>query len=175
MGRSRVMKRVKSLIFISLVITGVFITSCNKKIPAFPKELTSYLPYTEGQELVFKDGENNEIKFTISKIDISKEGSYRKCTKCAWSPYMKFETVSGVADYMYGELFANVNNLQIGISVRNRYYYDSINCDPFATNAVAVIGDTIKILNKNGEEVVIVKGKGIIKFTEETVVWSLAE
>ena len=164
------------IILLAIFVTSTVSISCNKKVPAFPQELTAYFPYTPGQELVFNDEEGNEMIFTINNVNISQEGRYKRCTKCAWSPYMEFESVSNAANYIYGGLYANINNLQVLVNIKSHYFSDSIFCvSPLAEDAITIIGDSIEITNDNGEKIVIIRGKGIVKYSIDNVTWNLVE
>jgi hypothetical protein len=164
------------IILLAMFVTSTIFISCNKKVPAFPQELTAYFPYTLGQELVFNDDEGNEMSFTINNVYISQEGSYKRCTKCAWSPYMEFESEPNEDNHIYGGLFANIDNLQVNIHIKSHYFSDSIFClNPLADNAITLIGDNIEITNNNGEKIVIIRGKGIVKYSIDNVTWNLVE
>lgn len=164
------------IILLAIIVTSTVFISCNKKVPAFPQELTAYFPYTPGQELVFNDEEGNEMSFTINNMYISQEGSYKGCAKCAWSPHMEFESVSNAANYIYGCLYANIDNLQVNIHIKSHYFSDSIFCvNPMADEAITIIGDSIEITNNNGEKIVIIRGKGIVKYSIDNVTWNLVE
>ena len=171
------------IILSAIFVTSMVFISCNKKVPAFPQELIAYFPYTEGQELVFNDEEGDEMCFTINNVYISPEGSYKSCTKCAWSPYMEFESVSNASDYIYGVVDALIESLQVNIHIKSHYFSDSIFCfddsifciDPLADEAITIIGDSIEITNNNGGKMVIIRGKGIVKYSINNVTWSLVE
>jgi len=44
-----------------------------------------------------------------------------------------------------------------------------------ANEAITIIGDSIEITNDNGEKIVIIRGKGIVKYSIDNVTWNLVE
>jgi len=162
----------KRILFILLILAtaSLFVISCNTHVRPFPQELTVYFPYTEGQELVFNDEDGHEMRSTVKEVFVSQEGSY--CGKCGWWPYMRFSTNTGFV----GGMTADRNLLYIeAYFLSNEPFEKEIHCHPYASNVISVIGDTIALSNSVGCELFIVKDRGIVKYTDNTVTWSLVE
>ena len=160
------------IILLALFVTSTIFISCNKKVPAFPQELTAYFPYTAGQELVFNDEEGNEMSFTINNVYISQEGSYKRCTKCGWWPYMEISGNSGL--FVLMEVDKDILHILVFL-LGQCSFEKEIKCHPYSNNAISEIGDTIKLVKDNGSELIIVREKGIVKYSIDNVTWNLVE
>ena len=160
------------IILSAIFVTSMVFISCNKKVPAFPQELTAYFPYTPGQELVFNDEEGNEMCFTISEVIVSQEEYYNICSKCAPWPYMEISGSSG----LFCRMAIDKPILSFQVYFLESYPFErEIKCHPYSNNAISEIGDTIKLVKDNGSELIIVREKGIVKYSADNITLNLVE
>lgn len=160
------------IILLAIIVTSTVFISCNKKVPAFPQELTAYFPYTPGQELVFNDEEGNEMRCTINEVEISQESSYKRCSKCGLWPYMEIKGSIGL--FILMEVDKDILHI-LCYFLGQDPFEKQIECNPYSSNAIADIGDTIKLENSIGNELVVIRAKGIVKYSIDNVTWNLVE
>ena len=155
---------------------ATLLSSCTYTNPAFPEELSQYLPYEKGQVLTFKNADSTQ-QFTINELIVDKE------EKVSWN--CKYQRD-------HARLYFSTNNqltCQI-YAISNTQYYESkiditillkgktltkrILCDPFSENIDKDLSDTL-LINNEQNDLTIVKNKGITEFTINGMKWTLVE
>lgn len=173
-------KTLKALIFALLGFMMTLLSSCTYINPAFPEELRKYFPYEEGQQLTFKNVDNEIEQYTIKHVYVNKEEKHTWNCKCKRDDaHMYFEDKTGRIE---GSIYAQTktkyieSDLQIEISFNNadgdnqKSFSKSIPCNPFSETIIKDLGDTIVLTNEN-DSTIIVRNRGIVEYNIENIKW----
>lgn len=162
------------LVIIVLSLIGCKDTNC----PAFPPSLVEYFPYTDGNELKFKNSNSDTLILIVNKNWASDSYSFEWNCKCACGADAGFETD-------YSEKYSLSITGTIGIGDNNfelicNFYDSTVHNDvlsyfkqgvyPYNDAQQSNLPDTIFIekptYNRVGN-VTIIKNKGIVEFWDE--------
>ena len=174
------MNKLKTLIFITLVIICLFSISCTK-YPSFPKELKAYYPYKKNQTVYFHNENGNTMKLHITKIAFSKCHWGYKCTDITQMTFYATAkySISGYENTykVDGTIHAEGDYVKFGLCapVTSNYFanYDSWSSDnvnPYSPDIATIIGDTITMSGA-----IIVRNEGVVQFKDQNTTWYLTK
>ncbi len=170
-------------LLILTMLTGCKETHC----PGFPEYLQDYLPYSEGDVLLFTNANSDTLSLEITLSWASDSYSYKWNEKFAGGAGAGFKTA--LNDFFLlkieGVIILSPDpRSEITIDFYNNSDFSLIfdDVDPFKKENESLFGDTLTMENEcSGEtrisEIKIVKGKGIVYFTDKQkeCTWELIE
>ena len=171
------MKKGEKLILLSLVVTVVVFSSCNRH--NFPDELKAYYPYYPNRTIYFHNDNGETMNFTITDYIVSNcdrhlgskcpdlsELNFHATTKYLIEGIEKTYSVEGriMADYSVLFMSFDVTGMPHG-----ELWIENI--EPYKPGISSIIGDTIT-MNPN---TIIVRNEGVVQFEDENCIWYLTK
>ena len=153
-----------------LMVIGIMILflSCKEEIPAFPNELKRYLPYKDGDVVLYISDNNDTIQFVARDIYLSDKHKHSFGCKCGniteLNGYLISETLHVEYTVICNESFIDIdvfieNDGDLLNTFSNRYSYNA-----YAENIASLIGDVIIMQCNNGDSVTLMRDNGIMCF-----------
>jgi len=170
-----------------MLFAGSFISCGKTHCPAFPEHLTGYIPYKQGDTLLFVNQHNDSLSLKVEKLTISGEHSISKCGKCDCNlpestlearglnfDYLLFLIIS-VGDkysksYINFELIINYwEKDSLHFCAINLFFHEESGKDPFNPKNSDLFGEIVIIEDKEQQisYVTIVNGVGITEFYDQ--------
>ncbi len=172
---------------ILLITTILLLKGCGKQFcPGFPDEYADYLPYTDGQKIVFANKNNDTVAFQIYDFYQSEYNEISMCDMCECGlPMLAFHATPITRELFFEEISIEIELINPKLLKSYvRFKYDETKLSPDdcfgETNSIESATDTI-IVNKSNptriSKVLIIKGKGLASFYDITTnsEWKLIE
>ncbi len=153
----------KKILFLSAMVL-VILTSCRPHSDAFPSALVSYFPYSENQQLVFANNNGDTTIMTVTDVYVSEEQWCRFGEKCL-APVEMWVQASNDSMQMKASMDAYSQSLGMGVNVGDVNYNKEIQGDPFSSEMLSEIGDTIRF-TREGHKAIVVRYEGLVEFDD---------
>ena len=180
-------KNINNLKYIAILIllSGSFISCGKTHCPAFPEHLTGYMPYKQGDTLLFINQHDDSLSLFAGVIEKTEEWSYGFNCKCdCGAPYAFFSstdlqskfslrwTISAGDKYKKPFICFELDNCYWGLETLESsylYFYEESGKDPFNPKNSALFGETVILENDKQQisRVTAENGIGITGFYDQ--------
>lgn len=156
------MKRILIVIISTFVLCG----SCKETIPAFSQQMRRYLPYQDGNIVLYASSVNDTIQFVANNVDFTDEHKHSFGCKCGGVTELKGNMQSETLSIEY-LMICDESKIEINAMIKHdeivvKTYSKKYSYNSYAEDVIDLIGDTITLQSDNGDNMILRKDEGII-------------